>query len=196
MKRYNNVDDYIQANPQWKEILLEIRNILNGTELEETVKWGAPAYTYQGKNLVGLGAFKEFTSVWFHQGALLKDPYKKLINAQEGKTQALRQWRIKSNLEFDASILKEYVSESIKNFQGGLEIKPRKDLPLEIPVLLKEELSINSNLNQSFSSLSLSKQREYVEYIDTAKRDETKQKRLEKIIPMIISGVGLNDKYR
>ncbi|MCH7772721.1 MAG: YdeI/OmpD-associated family protein, partial [Bacteroidetes bacterium] len=54
----------------------------------------------------------------------------------------------------------------------------------------------DKKVKESFNSLSLSKQREYAEYISEAKRDETKQKRLLKIVPIILKGKGLNDKYR
>ena len=47
-----------------------------------------------------------------------------------------------------------------------------------------------------FESLTLTKKREFTEYISSAKRDDTKQKRLEKIIPMILNNIGLNDKYK
>ena len=85
MLRAKSVDAYIERNPQWAAALKKLRKILNATELEETVKWGGPCYTYEGKNVVGLGSFKSYVGLWFHQGALLKDEAKVLINAQEGK---------------------------------------------------------------------------------------------------------------
>ena len=106
MKRYKSVDDYIAGAEHWQVELIRLREILQSTKLEETVKWGAPCYTHNGKMVVGLGAFKSYVGLWFHQGALLSDPEKVLINAQEGKTKALRQWRFSSLKEIKARPIK------------------------------------------------------------------------------------------
>ena len=73
MKRYSSVDDYIEGVGLWNKELRQLRQVLRSTRLEETVKWGAPCYTLNGKNVVGLGAFKSYVGLWFFQGALLKD---------------------------------------------------------------------------------------------------------------------------
>ncbi|NJO87983.1 MAG: DUF1801 domain-containing protein, partial [Chloroflexia bacterium] len=96
MKYSKSIEEYIENNPQWGKELTQLISIVRETGLEETIKWGAPTYTFNGKNIVGLGAFKSYVGLWFHQGALLADPEKKLINAQEGTTKALRQWRFNS----------------------------------------------------------------------------------------------------
>ena len=105
MQRHSTVDSYIDGHIEWRDGLTALRNILLETELEETVKWGAPCYVYQKKLVVGIGAFKSYLGLWFHQGALLKDKHKKLINAQEGKTKALRQWRFYDISEIDLSLI-------------------------------------------------------------------------------------------
>jgi uncharacterized protein YdeI (YjbR/CyaY-like superfamily) len=94
MKRANSVDEYIADAGTWKNELKRLREILRSTELKEEVKWGGPCYTCDGKNVVGIAGFKSYFGLWFHQGALLKDPKKVLMNAQEGKTKAMRQWRM------------------------------------------------------------------------------------------------------
>ena len=93
MGKKKSVDQYIVKKDKWQNELKVLRRLLNSTELEETVKWGSPCYTIKGKNVVSMGAFTEFVALWFFQGALLKDKNKVLINAQEGTTKALRQWR-------------------------------------------------------------------------------------------------------
>lgn len=83
------------------------------------------------------------------------------------------------------------------NSEAGLEVKPKRNTkPIVIPKELKAALKKNEELTYLFNEFSLSKQREFCEYILSAKREATKQSRLEKIIPMILSKVGLNDKYR
>lgn len=101
MKRYKTVDDYVANAEQWQDELERLRGILRSTELTEDVKWGAPCYTFDGQNVVGLAGFKSYFGLWFHQGALLNDKNKALINAQEGATKALRQWRMNSAREIE-----------------------------------------------------------------------------------------------
>ena len=72
MKRYKTVDDYIEGAQQWQRELRRLRKILQSTGLDETIKWGAPCYTLNGKNVVGLAGFKSYFGLWFFQGALLE----------------------------------------------------------------------------------------------------------------------------
>lgn len=195
MKSYKTVEAYIEGHSQWAGALNKLRKIMLASEMQETVKWGAPVYTVGGKNVVGLAAFSNYVGIWFHQGVFLKDPAKVLINAQEGKTKALRQWRFADADEIDADLVAAYVAEAIQNQKAGKEIKPQKKA-LVIPDELDSALANNSNLKACFEALGRSKQREFAEYIAEAKRADTKTKRLEKIIPMILDGIGLNDKYR
>ena len=196
MQRYNSVDEYIDNSESWQDELKLLRSILTTTELEEAVKWGAPCYTFRGKNVVGIGAFKSYVGLWFHQGALLSDPKRVLINAQEGKTKALRQWRFATKKEIKKQTIKSYIKEAIALQEQGLEIKPNKSKPLVIPAELKSALGKNKKAKANFDDLTKGRQREFADYISEAKRDETKLKRLKKILPMIVAGRGLNDKYR
>ena len=196
MKRFKTVDDYIASNTQWQDALEKLREIMLSMEMDETVKWGSPVYTINGKNVVGLAAFKNYVGIWFYQGVFLKDEKKKLINAQEGKTKALRQWRFNTIEEIDEDLIKTYVFEAIENQKQGKEIKPSRGKKLLIPPELKNALTENEALQLQFNELSLSCKREYAEYISEAKREETKIRRLEKIIPMIMEKTGLNDKYK
>lgn len=196
MKKVSSVEDYLEVNAHFGEELSILRQIINSTELEETLKWSAPVYTLNGKNVLGLGAFKNHFGIWFFNGVFLKDEKKLLVTAQE-KTKALRQMRFESIKDINKNAVLAYVKEAIENQKLGKELKPeKKGKELEIPLELKEVLKNNSELNKAFNTLTAYKQREYAEYISTAKREETKQSRLEKIIPMILQGMGLNDKYK
>ena len=187
--------DYIVKNSTYTKELNHLRNVLLTCNLKETIKWGIPVYAFDGKNVVGLSAFKGYFGLWFYQGALINDTKNKLVNAQEGKTQAMRHWRFESADEIDEKLIKVYVQNSIDNFKSGKEIKPQKK-PLIIPNELKEALASDNDLGNFFDGLSLTYKREFAEYIGNAKREETRKNRLEKIIPMIREGKGLNDKYR
>ncbi len=190
------IDTYIEKHSQWKSQLKMLRDIFQQTELKEEVKWGAPTYTLNGKLVAGMAAFKNHYAIWFHQGVFLKDGHKKLINAQEGVTKALRQWRFKQTDNIDPKIVLQYIQEAIENCIAGKEIKPVRKKEIAAPPLLKKALSNDAKFAEAFNSLTPGKQREYSEYISEAKREATKESRLEKIIPMILNGSGLYDKYK
>ena len=197
MKKIHSVEEYIENNPKWEEALTQLRQIILKTELSETVKWGMPTYCLNGKNVLGIGAFKNHFCLWFHQGVFLKDEHNLLINAQENKTKAMRQMRFMAIDDIDDTVVLAYVKESIENQKAGKEIKPKKATKsVTVPKELNTVLKSNSDLNAAFKTLTPGKQREYCEYISEAKRDATKLKRLEKITPMILKGVGLHDKYK
>lgn len=113
-KKVANTQEYIALFPKWAEQFKAIHKILEGTELTETIKWGAPCYTLKGKNLIGLVGFKNHCAIWFHKGALLEDKENVLINAQPGKTQMLRQLRYSESDEINTDLLKTYILESIE----------------------------------------------------------------------------------
>lgn len=196
MKRNKTVAEFFENLTNWQTELQTIRSIILETGLEETIKWGAPAYTFKGKNVVGISAFKSYFGLWFFQGGLLKDSKKKLINAQENKTKAMRQWRFDSINDIDADLIKSYIFESIENFKAGKEIKAERGKPIILPEELKDAFKNDKTLEQEFKALSLGKRREYADHIRTAKRQETRTARLQKCIPMIKAGIGLHDKYK
>ena len=196
MEKHHSVQDYIEHHKNRKSELLFLREIICETELEETVKWGAPCYTIDDKNVIGLAAFKSYVGLWFHQGVFLEDKQKVLINAQEGTTRALRQWRFTSIEEMNPKLIKAYIVEAIQNQREGKVIKALKAKKVDVPAELKTELSQNNDLKKAFDLLTPGKQREYAEHIGVAKQEKTRVSRLSKAIPMILNGVGLNDKYK
>lgn len=189
------VDAFIEKQEQWREELIRIRAVFNNTELTEAVKWGAPAYLYKKKTIAGMMGFKNHLGIWFHQGVFLKDTENKLINAQDGKTKALRQWRIYKGETIATEILKDYILEAIQNCKEGKEFKPTPKA-VKFPELLQNALQNDLHLSNSFDALTPGKQKEYMEYIAEAKLEATKLRRLEKITPLILKGEGLHDKYK
>ncbi|WP_339610711.1 DUF1801 domain-containing protein [uncultured Planktosalinus sp.] len=192
----DQVTAYIEKQTHWQEALSKLRSILKNTSLEETIKWGAPVYVAHGKNVLAIAGFKNYCCIWFYQGVFLKDSQKKLMNAQEGKTKALRQWRFESIDEIDETLILNYAEEAIANAKEGKEIKPIKSKEIKLPLELKEALEKNTALKQRFDTLTPYKQKEYKEHIGSAKQEKTRLNRLEKCIPLILKGIGLNDKYK
>ncbi len=196
MQRAKTVDEYLENAGRWRDELTTLRKLLRATELEETVKWGAPCYTFNGQNVVGLAAFKSYFGLWFFQGALLEDTKDVLVNAQEGRTKAMRQWRFTSASEIKPRIISSYVREAMELARAGRAVAPDRNKPVEVPVELRDALQAKPSARHSFGQLTPGKQREYAAYISEAKRAATKETRLAKILPMIEAGVGLNDRYR
>jgi uncharacterized protein YdeI (YjbR/CyaY-like superfamily) len=182
-------------NNDWTEELNLLKEIIAQTELTETTKWGGPVYVLEGKNVLGIGGFKSYFGIWFFNGVFLEDKNKVLINAQEGVTKSLRQWRFSSKGEVNEKMVFAYINEAIANEKTGKVIKPTKKETI-VSAMLQQELDNNPALAKAIQQFSLSRQREFHEYIEEAKREPTKLSRIEKIKPMIIQNIGLNDKYK
>ena len=182
-------------NNSWSVELEFLKSIIVKTELVETTKWGGIVYVLNGKNVIGIGGFKNYFTIWFFNGVLLQDKKQFLVNAQEGVTKSLRQWRFTSKEEVDEVAVLDYIKEAIENEKQGKTSKPEKKIPI-FSELFQKELNTNTVLAETFQKFSAYNQYEFLEYIETAKREETKRSRIEKIIPMILENIGLNDKYR
>lgn len=182
-------------NHLWEEELEILMSIVNKTQLTEAVKWGGIVYTFNNRNVIGIGGFKNFFTIWFFNGVFLKDDFKVLVNANEGVTKSLRQWRFTSKEEIDEMKIMEYISEAIENEKIGKAIPPEKKAKIASD-FMENEFSKDSDLKTAFERFTLSKQNEFLEYIETAKQEKTKISRFEKIREMIQQNIGLNDKYR
>lgn len=193
---YKTVNEYILNAVFGQEILIVLRDILLSTELQETVKWGGPVYTINNKNVVGIAAFKSYVGLWFYNGNFLTDKAGVLINATEGITKALRQWRFSSVDEIDDELVLKYVNEAIQNQKEGKELKPERNKPVIIPEELKQALMEDTELENCFNRFKPGRQREFTEYIASAKLAETRLARLQKVVPLILENIALNDKYR
>ncbi|GGZ80791.1 YdeI/OmpD-associated family protein [Algibacter mikhailovii] len=197
MKKVNSVEEYIELHENFSDALTLLRAVILKTELKEHIKWGAPEYSINNKNVISLGAFKNHLAICFFNGVFLTDPYNLIKNIEEGKTKAMRQIRFNSIEDINTNIINTYILEAIQNQKLNKEIKPdRTKKQVVIPSELQTMLNSDKTLNNCFESLSNSKQREYCEYIMTAKRESTKQNRISKIIPLISASKGLYDKYK
>ncbi len=191
------IEAYIEKHSNWKEALSELRAVLKQTEAVETVKWGIPTYTVNGKNVMGIGAFKNHFGLWFFNGSFLSDPKGVLRNAQEGKTRGMRQLNWNSLDEVDLDMVRTYALEAIENQKQGKEIKPQRTTKkLLVPEELKAGFEEDKHLKAAFDKLTPGRQREYADHIGSAKQEKTRLSRLEKCRPMIMSGKGLHDKYK
>lgn len=198
MNTLEKVEAYYAKDQKFKKEIAILRELALETEFQEAFKWGSPIYTIENKNVLAIMAFKNHFGIWFFNGVFLNDPEKVLENAQEGKTKAMRHWKFTSGDAIDKKEILNYMREAIDNQKKGKILAPLKKAKkqLEIPTILQRLLDKNIENQKAFDTLTEGKRNEYIEYITDAKQEKTKVSRLEKILPMILEGKGLHDKYR
>jgi len=187
------VDAFFKKNRKWQRESEKLRTILLACPLTEELKWGEPCYTFENKNIVLIGAFKEYVTLLFFKGALLSDPHGLLV--APGKTQAARQIRFTSLREIAArqAVLKSYVLEAIEAEKAGLKVVLKKHEDYKVPQELQIRLDAMAALKTAFEALTPGRQRAYFFHISKPKQAATRQSRVEKCIPLILAGKGLND---
>jgi uncharacterized protein YdeI (YjbR/CyaY-like superfamily) len=185
---------YSRERPFKKELCI-LRELARKTEARETLKWGSPVYTINGKNVFGIMGFKHHFGLWFFNGVFLKDPEGVLVAAQE-ETKAMRHWKFTSRAEIRSGKVLAYMEEAIANQKKGMEHRPEGKKKVEIPGILVEALGKDNALMLAFKALTPYKQSEDCEHIASAKQEKTRQSRLEKSLTLIRKGISLNEKYR
>ncbi len=178
----------------WSTELKLLRSLLNECNLTEELKWSMPCYTHEGKNILILAAFKEYCSISFFKGALLKDS-KKLLSSPGENSQATRQFRFTNVKEIEklSSSIKAYVKEAIELEKKGEKIEFKQsanDLMIEE---LENAFKKNAALKKAFYALTPGRQRGYLLFFSQAKQSATRTSRIEKCTAAILKGKGLND---
>ncbi|HRV91052.1 MAG TPA: YdeI family protein [Anaerolineae bacterium] len=188
------VDGYIRKNKRWLAELEKLRTIVLDCGLTEDVKWKSPCYMFEDSNIVLIHVFKEYCALLFFKGALLKDPIGILIQ-QTKNTQAARQIRFTHVDEIDEMepILKAYIQEAIEVEIAGLEVNFKETSDFDMPEEFQKKLDENPALKTAFEALTPGRQRGYLLYFSSAKQSKTRTSRVEKCIPQILDGKGLND---
>jgi len=188
------VDFYFIKEKQWQEEIKKLRTIILDCQLTEELKWGVPCYTFQKSNIALIHVFKEYCAVLFVKGALLKDTRDILIQQTEN-VQAARQIRFTNLQEIVemGPILKEYIYEAIEVEKAGLKVNYKKATEFSIPDEFQNKLDDNLALETAFYALTPGRQRAYLLYFSAPKQPKTRASRVEKCMPQILNGKGLND---
>jgi len=188
------VDFYFSKAKEWQGELKKLRKIALECELTEELKWGVPCYTFQNRNIVLIHVFKEYCALLFFKGALLKDPNHILIQ-QTKNTQATRQIRFTSTREIVklTTTLKAYIHEAIEVEKAGLKVRYKGTSEFEIPDEFQSKLDEVPALKTAFNALTPGRQRAYCLYFSAPKQSRTRESRVEKSMPKILIGRGLND---
>lgn len=188
------VDFYFKKANKWQPELNRLRQIILDCHLTEELKWGVPCYTHNGSNVILIHDFKDYCAVLFPKGALLNDP-KKILIQQTPNVQAARQVRFTSmaGLEKLATVLSDYIFRAVEIEESGLKVEKKKTEDYEMPEELERALAKNKKLKTAFLALTPGRQRAYIFNISSAKQAKTREARVEKYIPQILAGKGLDD---
>jgi uncharacterized protein YdeI (YjbR/CyaY-like superfamily)/uncharacterized protein YdhG (YjbR/CyaY superfamily) len=187
------VDFYFQKAKHWKDEYAALRKIALDRGLVEELKWGCPCYTLEQSNIVLIHGFKDYCALLFFKGALLKDANRILIQ-QTKNVQAGRQIRFTNIREIveQKAVLKVYIDEAIAVEKAGLKVTPKKT-PEPVPEEFQEKLDEMPALKKAFAALTPGRQRGYLLHFSGAKQSKTRAARVEKWIPQILNGKGLDD---
>jgi len=188
------VDFFFTKAQKWQEEFKKLRTIVLGCGLTEELKWGKPCYTFQKGNVVLIHGFKEYCALLFMKGVLLKDAEGILIQQTEN-VQAARQIRftnVREILKIEP-ILKAYVKEAIEIEKAGLEVNLKKTSEFKVPEEFQKKLNAIPALRTAFEALTPGRQRGYLLHFSGAKQSKTRESRIEKCMPQILKGKGLDD---
>ncbi|MCU7492468.1 MAG: hypothetical protein HF308_14130 [Ignavibacteria bacterium] len=190
----HKVDAFLSREQKWQKEFEKLRSIVFDSGLTEDFKWGVPCYTFQNRNVVLIHGFKEYCALLFFKGALLSDPNGILIRQTEN-VQSSRQVRFTSLKEIKElePVLKSYVYEAIEVEKAGLEVEPKQTKEYQVPEEFQDKLNEMPRLKTAFEQLTPGRQRAYLLYFSSPKQSKTWLGRVEKSIPQILSGKGLND---
>lgn len=188
------VDKFLKEAGQWRKEFEQLRKIVLDCGLTEELKWGKPCYALQGNNIVLIHGFKEYCALLFMKGALFKDARGILVQQTEN-VQAARQIRFTNVQEIVklAPTLKAYVQQAIEVEKSGLKVDYKRTSEFKMPEEFQRQLNDNPALRTAFEALTPGRQRGYLLYFSAPKQSKTRESRVEKCIPLIFDGMGLND---
>lgn len=190
------VEFFFSKTEKWQEEYEKLRMIVLDCGLNEELKWGCPCYTYQKGNIVLIHGFKEYCALLLFKGALLNDANGILIQQTEN-VQAGRQIRFTNVREIEEMepILKAYIYEAIEVEKAGLEVSLKKITEYNIPEELVQKFNETPALKTAFEALTPGRQRGYMLHFSAPKQSKTREARIEKYIPQILNGKGIDDPY-
>jgi uncharacterized protein YdeI (YjbR/CyaY-like superfamily) len=189
------VDDYLSQAKKWQDEMAKLRAIVLGCGLDEDLKWRQPAYSLDGGIVVLISAFKDYCALAFFKGTLLKDPAGILVAPGEN-SQSMRQIRFTDGQEITERepLLKSYIQEAIEIENAGLKVE--KNPTVSIPEEFQKKLTETPGLEAAFETLTPGRRRAYLMHFSQPKQSKTREARIEKCLPQILAGRGLDDDYR
>ena len=199
------IDAYIdeKAAEFAKPILRHLRELIHSTcpDVEEKLKWSFPNFDYKGAGMCSIAGFKQHVAFSFWKAALMSDPDQVLETTEREAMGHLGRIESLKDLPKDA-ILKKYIKEAMKLNQAGVKMPARNKATEEqkkeqtVPDYLTVALKQNKAAQQIFTDFSYSAKKEYIDWLEDAKTDATRDKRLAQAIEWIAEGKGRHWKYK
>ncbi len=187
-----DVDAFVSGAGKWQREIVKLRSILLDCGLEERLKWGKPCYMVEGKNLAIIQPFKEHCSLMFFKGVLIQDAHG-LLRRQGDNTQSALRLEFTSEAQIKKAVVRSYVLQAVAVEKAGLVVAFAAKHELELPAELTKFLDRDRDLHKAFDALSPGRRRAYVLHFNGAKQLSTRMARIEKCIPKILAGKGMND---
>lgn len=190
----SKVDAFLSKAKKWQDEFTQLRAIVLDCGLDEDFKWGQPCYTLDGQNVVLIHGFKEYCALLFFKGALMKDP-KNILIQQTENVQAARQIRFTSAEQIAKldKVLKTYIRNAIELEKSGAKVEFKKTTEFSWPEEFERKVDDMPALRTAFEALTPGRQRAYLLHFSSAKQAKTRESRIEKCVPQILNGKGLDD---
>lgn len=178
----------------WKNELQALRQVALNSGLLEELKWKQPCYTFNGKNILIVSAFKESCIIGFMKGVLMKDKVGILEMPGENSNSSrfIRFKNLERILELE-NIITDYIKEAIEIEKSGSKIISKKIEEYQIPEELSEEFDNDNSFKTAFKSLTPGRQKGYIIHYSSAKQSATRISRILKSKEAIFQGKGLNE---
>jgi uncharacterized protein YdeI (YjbR/CyaY-like superfamily) len=188
------VDFFFSKAKSWQQEYEQLRAIALDCDLVEELKWGVPCYTYENSNVVLIHGFKEYCALLFMKGALMKDP-KSILVQQTENVQSARQIRFTDvkQIEKLKSVIKTYIKDAIAVEQSGAKVEFKKATDFAVAEEFQRQLDQSTHLKEAFEALTPGRQKAYLLHFSSAKQSKTREARVEKAIPKILEGLGIDD---
>lgn len=191
---------YIAERPEWqRRLLIRLRQLIHTVDedVTESWKWNSPHFDHDGI-MIGLHGFKNFVSVWFHKGALLKDTHKLFDKPEKDEEKGIRKVKFEEGDAINEKAFVDLVKQAVKVNQSGAKLgdaKPARKA-LVVPPELENCLRKDEEAWMHWEKFNYTHKKEYVEWIEDAKQDETRKRRIAQALEMIREGVGKEDKHK
>ena len=179
---------------RWNAEFAALRQLCLASGLNEELKWGQACYDLNGGKVVLIHGFKDYCALLFMKGALLKDP-KGILVQQTKNVQAARQIRFAAlaDINRQKAVLKTYIREAIAVEKSGAKVEMKSAAQFDMPQEFLTRLDDDPRLAEAFRALTPGRQKGYLLHFAGAKQSKTREFRVEKWMPQILTGKGLDD---
>lgn len=188
------IEAFFAEATNWRDELRALRAVLHASPVAEEFKWQGPCYTAHGGNIAAIWGMKDACTLSFFKGVLLKDP-RAILAAPGENSRSMRLVRFTSVAQIAAqeTVLKDYIREAIENEKAGLKVEFPKD-DLDYPAELADRLDDDPKFKAAFEALTPGRRRGYILHFSQAKQSKTRVARIEKHMPRILAGKGMQDR--